>query len=601
MEGPATKPPPQQPTTWRVSIATVLGAGLGGLVFLAVGSVLLIALYANFVNTTELLRDKSRLLLGSLAGAIERHLRPVAGQAHFVAELIALERIDPTTEDFARATAASLGATPQLHALIYVDREGTEAGAVVRDGKPTPYTSRWQPGSNQALVLEQALRAPSPSWGPPTFVDGFGTVINFRRPVIQAGRVVGVTIAAARIDALARFVADLATEFGQTTFVLYGREHILTHPDFEHGLTVLSADHPLPRLDEIGDPILAGIWQPGWEGRRLYAGDGHQAEIGGTDYIFLYETLERYGEQTWWIGSYFQEADIAGQIRRFIASAVVGGVGLVAAVVSALLLGHMLRRPIDRLAAAASKVRVLDLENVPPMGRSRFRELDAAGRAFDAMVNGLRAFRLYVPRDLVSRLVGRGRVEDLESEIRLVTVMFSDVAGFTSQTERLGAEATAAFLNAHFDLVTGCVEAEGGIVDKFIGDGVMALWGAIEDQPDQAVRAARAARAIAAAVRAANTNRAVPVRIRIGLHAGQVLVGNIGSRSRMNYTVIGDAVNAAERLESLGKELAPGRDVTILISEVIRNALPDGFEVESLGAHQLRGRESPTEVFRLRV
>ena len=589
------------PAAWRFSIATFLGVGLGGLVFLAVASVLLVALYANFVNTTELLRDKSRLLLGSLTGAIERHLQPAASQAEFVADLIELHEIDPAGPEFPNRMAALLGSTPELQALVYIDREGALRGASVRDGDLTPFSTRWQPGSTQAQAIDRAIQDPTPSWGPPTFVQDFGTVVNFRRPVLEAGHVAGIVIAAARTADLARFVTDLATEFGQTVFVLYGNDQVLAHPAFAGDLPALSSDHPLPRLDEIGDPVLASIWQPGWQQRQLIAGEGHQGEVAGTEYVFLYTRLEKHGDRPWLVGSYFAEEDIAGQVHRFVASAVVGAIGLLVAVASALLLGRMLRRPIDRLGTAARHVQVLDLEHVPPMGPSRFRELDATGRAFDAMVGGLRAFRLYVPRDLVARLLSRGRVEDLASEIREVTIMFTDIAGFTSQTERLGAETTAAFLNRHFDLVTRQVEAEGGIVDKFIGDGVMALWGAIEDQPEQTICAARAARAIAAAVRAENATATPPIRLRIGLHAGPVLVGNIGSRSRMNYTVIGDAVNAAERLESLGKELAPGRDVTILISEVIRAALPAGFEVESLGPHQLRGRDTPTEVFRLRV
>jgi class 3 adenylate cyclase len=150
-------------------------------------------------------------------------------------------------------------------------------------------------------------------------------------------------------------------------------------------------------------------------------------------------------------------------------------------------------------------------------------------------------------------------------------------------------------------VVTACIEAEGGMVDKFIGDAVMALWNAIEDQPDHRARAARAALAIAAAIRADNVESKVPVRVRIGLHSGPVVVGNIGTVTRMNYTVVGDTVNVAQRLEGLAKELRPDAEVAILLSAATAAALPRGLGVTFLGRHQLRGRDDPTEVFALEV
>jgi adenylate cyclase len=236
---------------------------------------------------------------------------------------------------------------------------------------------------------------------------------------------------------------------------------------------------------------------------------------------------------------------------------------------------------------------------VPPLPCSRFRELDDAARAFNAMVAGLKAFALYVPRKLVLALIARGDLGALASETREVTVLFTDVVGFTARTGSLGAAATAEFLNHHFGLVTACIEAEGGIVDKYIGDAVMAVWGAVEPQPDHAVRAVRSARAIAAALRDDNARRRQKVRMRIGVHTGPVVVGNIGTPTRMNYTVVGDTVNIAQRLETLGKDLLPDTDVAILLSASTADALPADIKIRSLGVHQLRGIADATEIFAL--
>ncbi|MDH3661023.1 MAG: adenylate/guanylate cyclase domain-containing protein, partial [Alphaproteobacteria bacterium] len=204
-----------------------------------------------------------------------------------------------------------------------------------------------------------------------------------------------------------------------------------------------------------------------------------------------------------------------------------------------------------------------------------------------------------VPKTLVQRLMARGQAEMMPSELRDVTVLMTDIVGFTARAEKMGAQETAAFLNHHLALVTGCIEAEGGVVDKYMGDAVMALWGALEPEPDQALHAVNAAIRIAEAVAADNSEEEEPVRVRIGIHRGPVVAGNIGATTRMNYTVVGDTVNLAQRLEALGKTLLPDADVAILMSAETRQALDGSIETSSLGLHELRGREAVIEVFRV--
>jgi class 3 adenylate cyclase len=233
------------------------------------------------------------------------------------------------------------------------------------------------------------------------------------------------------------------------------------------------------------------------------------------------------------------------------------------------------------------------------------RELDEAAGAFNLMLGGLHWFESYVPRKLVRRLMSETE-RTLLSEEREVTLMFSDIVGFTTMVENLPPAETADFLNGHFALITSCVEAEGGTVDKYIGDAVMAFWGAPEHQADHAARACRAAQAVATALAHDNADRRragqPPVRIRIGLHTGPVVVGNIGAPDRVNYTVVGDTVNTCQRIEALGKSVAPADgDVTILMSEATRRELDPSFVTQSVGRHALKGRSAEIEVFRLKT
>ena len=198
----------------------------------------------------------------------------------------------------------------------------------------------------------------------------------------------------------------------------------------------------------------------------------------------------------------------------------------------------------------------------------------------------------------------RGNVKKIVSEEREVTVMFTDIYDFTGLAERHSTQELVHFLNEHFTLLAGGVEAEEGTVDKYIGDSMMAFWGAPVDQPDHAERAFRAALEIASKIRTENAQREIegldPIRLRIGLHTGPAVVGNIGAPGRVNYTIVGETVNVAQRIESLSKELHEDtRDAVILISSATIDALGGGLSDFSVGMHVLRGHYGPIEIFRL--
>jgi class 3 adenylate cyclase len=219
------------------------------------------------------------------------------------------------------------------------------------------------------------------------------------------------------------------------------------------------------------------------------------------------------------------------------------------------------------------------------------------------MLSGLRWFETYVPKSLVLRLMRLGEGA-IRSEQRAVTVMFTDIADFSGLSERYPPAELVELLNRHFGLLLDNIEAEGGTVDKFIGDSVMAFWGAPEARLDHAKATCRAALAIRTAIAAENRRRAEsgaePLGLRIGIHSGAAVVGNIGAAGRLNYTLIGDTVNVAQRLEALGKDLDTREGETaILISGETAGLLGGRFELRPLGNHQLRGRRAVTEVFEL--
>jgi class 3 adenylate cyclase len=187
--------------------------------------------------------------------------------------------------------------------------------------------------------------------------------------------------------------------------------------------------------------------------------------------------------------------------------------------------------------------------------------------------------------------------------------MFTDIVGFTPQAESLPEDETAALLNRHFALLGACIDQEHGIIDKYIGDSVMAVWGPLAGTPpDYAAAAIRAALAIASVTREDNLMRRAdgkaPIRLRIGLHSGPAVVGNIGAPGRVNFPVVGDTVNVAQRFEQLGKVyMRPEEDIIVLASGATIDAVKDranlGIELPKPELRRVRGHAEPVEVYRL--
>jgi class 3 adenylate cyclase len=328
----------------------------------------------------------------------------------------------------------------------------------------------------------------------------------------------------------------------------------------------------------------------------------HQLPLDDETWFFVYRKLDDYGPEPWFVGSYFRGSDFDDEFVHIQEASVAGVIVVLLGIAAAFFIGRRIAGPVHRLAISARRIGELEFDKVEPLAPSRMRELDEAAGAFNLMLGGLNWFESYVPRKLVHRLM-RETDTTLESEERVVTLMFTDIVGFTTLAEHLPAGETAAFLNHHFASITTCVEAEGGTVDKYIGDAVMAFWGAPEQQADHAARANRAAQAIALAIGADNDERRrrgdPAVRVRIGLHTGPAVVGNIGAPDRVNYTVVGDTVNTCQRIEALGKIVDNGDDVVILMSGATRRVLDGAVAVESIGHHALKGRSGEVEVFRL--
>lgn len=204
----------------------------------------------------------------------------------------------------------------------------------------------------------------------------------------------------------------------------------------------------------------------------------------------------------------------------------------------------------------------------------------------------------YAPRTLLRRLIG-GERDAGESVERHSTVMFTDITGFTKLAETLSPSATARFLTAHFRALARCIEGERGTVGKILGDGLLAYW----DGGEVAAPALRSALAIRSAVTTDNRARSraglVPIRLRVGLHAGPLVMARLGAARSLGLTPLGDTVNVAQRLEDAARSVCAEEEVVVVASDAVVARAGDGFRFEPLGDLTVRGRREPVRAFRL--
>jgi class 3 adenylate cyclase len=297
---------------------------------------------------------------------------------------------------------------------------------------------------------------------------------------------------------------------------------------------------------------------------------------------------------------------VRGNTRQLTAAAAaVTCLGVVAGIVFVALLVGPLRRlrvGVEHLAAGDVTVRV------PPTSRDEVGELT---RAFNEMGDSLlqkqriqKAFGRYVNDYVLAQLLDGPEGDPLTGIEREVTVLFADIRGFTRLSEGMEAQSIVALLNEIFQLVSDRILERGGTIDKFIGDSVMAYFGAPVPHSDHAFRAASAALDIVRTLedRAHRSGgldpgspSIIPVEVGIGVHSGAVVVGNIGSDRRTDFTAVGDPVNVAHRLEKLA---GPGE---ILVSEAVKRRVGDEIPLRFVGERRLSGREEPVNVYSLEI
>ncbi len=296
---------------------------------------------------------------------------------------------------------------------------------------------------------------------------------------------------------------------------------------------------------------------------------------------------------------YEYKTQIFAKIRHAIfVSVIICLTGLLLSGAILFILYRQVTRPINEMVLETEKIKNFNLDDKVNIHASLY-EIRALVNAMASMKVGLQSFKKFVPSQLVRQLMETGLAASACGQRREVSIFFSDIADFTSIAETMRPSELSSQLTEYFNEMTGIIMAQHGTVDKYIGDSIMAFWGAPLEIKNHARDACMAAikiqeRIVALEKRWAAEGKPV-FRTRIGLNSGDVVVGNMGSDQRLNYTIIGDPVNLASRLESLNKYYGS----SIIISQFTFERCADDFEVRTLDHVRVKGKSKAVSIYEL--
>jgi len=363
----------------------------------------------------------------------------------------------------------------------------------------------------------------------------------------------------------------------------------VTHSDSDQWATAAStlSEQAIPDLKAA---LAQRIWQA--NASTIFTQSGEH-------YVSLVVPLEKSADRV--LAVLQRSLDLALAPSRQLSLLLAGlfALGISLSAVAAVVIARRVTKPVLTLVEGAHRVKDGDFEQPVLVGQQD--ELGELANSFNTMMSGL-AERDRV-RDLLGKVVSMEIAEELLSkdielggEEREVTILFSDVRNFTELCENRSPQEVLSILNAYLTRVSNVIESQGGVVDKFIGDAVMSLFGAPLSHADDASRALRTATGMCAALQELNKEFRQQGRpelsIGIGINTAVVVAGNMGSQTRLNYTVIGDGVNLASRLEGLTKYYG----VPVVVSRDTRNAAPE-FIYRELDLVCVKGKKEPVAIY----
>jgi len=473
---------------------------------------------------------------------------------------------------------------------IFQDREGNEVGEI----------DLWNYGydTRKRSWYWQTMRSDRPYVSAPYLSFNIGApVITVSAPL--RGKVPGVLAADLKLDTFSDFVQAQRPGPHGTVMIFDQAGSLIAHPDFAAFVASAMTDPSrpqLPSIDEINSGLAASVLR---RSHNLVDNEGLIRDDEGQGYLFRLTKFalgEGYGANILLLAA---QDDFVQNVRRLqfngLILALIAGAAFLPVV---WIFGSTMSQSLKRITTQAHQLQRLAEPGLVPV-TSHVREIHELGNTVNLAQRAIWSFAHFVPKEIVRGLMDNSISTTLGGIKQEITLVFTDVRGFTTIAESADPDMLMRQTSRYFSVLTEAFLAEGGTVDKFIGDAVMVFWNAPHPQPDHVARACRAVLAAKAAGERLNAEfeaeGLTPFFTRFGIHVGEAVVGNVGSTERMNYTALGNTVNLAARLEGLNKQAG----TAVLVSENVYLRVRDQFEFRALDAVVAKGMTKETRIFEL--
>ena len=381
-------------------------------------------------------------------------------------------------------------------------------------------------------------------------------VIGTTIPFVADKELLGTVTAQVAVRSFSEFLSANLISRNSQTLIIDTSGNIIVHPDVDKGF-IRDRDNLTPRkvLDLQNSPAaMAQQLRAESKKNQIEFQFGPQKET----YFAIFQPFPSSFSKPWEVmtvvplNDFLQDLNTINQRLMMF-----GALAFVFIALVSVYLSKIISKPLERLTAEIQGI--LDFTaSESALIKSSIYEVNTLSKAIRKLKTTIAAFTSYVPRDLVNDLMSSGNALELGGESRYLTILFSDLKDFSSLSESTPSRELLRRVSSYLELMTYAIKEEVGTVDKFIGDAVMAFWGAPKLDQDHAyhacVAAVKAQRRMVTLNQQLRSENKPPLEVRIGLHTDAVIVGNIGSPERLSYTVMGDGVNIASRLEGINKE-----------------------------------------------
>ena len=457
-----------------------------------------------------------------------------------------------------------------------------------------PYDPRKRPWYEASVNKKKANLI-----GPTVFASSGQVGLTFSAPVYVNGEIAGVVGMDMTLQSLGKFLnANRISENSLAVIIDRDQKVVATSSD-DDALVKLDGQLLVPALSDLRSSLprkaLASLPAKDHVGVFLFSN-----QEGKQDHLALLSPIPLKAHGDWKVLVIAPRSDFLSDIVSNIGRITILGVVLLGLqVLMVWWLSRKIAGPLEALALQVDAIERLEINDAYPLQRSSFTEIDRLAQSVSRMSKALKAFAAFVPIDLVRGLMKSEKGLETGGHSRFITIMFTDLEAFSALSENRPSHELLQQVSRYLGTASRIIGEEFGTVDKFIGDAVMAFWGAPNELEDHAWRACVAAVRIQQEMDVMNAEWkkvGLPeLKVRIGIHSDAVLVGNIGSIERMSYTVMGDGVNVASRLEGLNKNFG----TRICISKTVYRESGERLILRPLGDMEVKGRKSTIEVFEL--